>query len=304
MHSAEWAPSQTMAQMTMRVTAGSRARRGMLEAVPGAHAVVIGTAASTLHRNGLSCLRSRICTSAVPARRHCCLKTLIAVSYTFFPGLDTQLAIVGLLYRYICNVAQIALITGGDSGIGRSAAFMFAKEGADLAIHYLNEDRDAEVHSNCRKKTHAAHNPNQLVASLSLCSAHGVAVLVAVWHSQHGCSLPQADIACRRPILPAGVLCLGLLDGPACLAPGSGPGMLSTWRRTSSRSLRRRAACASSSAATCRRRHTPKDLLLRAISRLRTIYCSRTRRRSSRRRAASASSSAATWTMRRCAWRW
>lgn len=74
------------------------------------------------------------------------LKTLIAASCIFFPVLDTQLAIVGLLHRYICNVAQIALITGGDSGIGRSAAFMFAKEGADLAIHYLNEDRDAEVH--------------------------------------------------------------------------------------------------------------------------------------------------------------
>ncbi len=40
---------------------------------------------------------------------------------------------------------QIALITGGDSGIGRSTAFMFAREGADIAISYLNEDRDAEV---------------------------------------------------------------------------------------------------------------------------------------------------------------
>jgi NAD(P)-dependent dehydrogenase (short-subunit alcohol dehydrogenase family) len=40
---------------------------------------------------------------------------------------------------------QIALITGGDSGIGRSAALMFAREGADIAISYLNEDRDAEV---------------------------------------------------------------------------------------------------------------------------------------------------------------
>lgn len=42
-------------------------------------------------------------------------------------------------------VVQIALITGGDSGIGRAAALMFAREGADLAISYLNEDRDAEV---------------------------------------------------------------------------------------------------------------------------------------------------------------
>jgi NAD(P)-dependent dehydrogenase (short-subunit alcohol dehydrogenase family) len=37
-----------------------------------------------------------------------------------------------------------ALITGGDSGIGRSVAIHFAKEGADVAIIYLAEDQDAE----------------------------------------------------------------------------------------------------------------------------------------------------------------
>ncbi len=39
---------------------------------------------------------------------------------------------------------RIALITGGDSGIGRSAAGHFAREGADVAIVYLDEDTDAE----------------------------------------------------------------------------------------------------------------------------------------------------------------
>jgi len=39
---------------------------------------------------------------------------------------------------------KYALITGGDSGIGRSAAVHFAREGADVAIIYLNEDTDAE----------------------------------------------------------------------------------------------------------------------------------------------------------------
>lgn len=39
---------------------------------------------------------------------------------------------------------KIALITGGDSGIGRAVAVAFAKEGASVAIVYLNADSDAE----------------------------------------------------------------------------------------------------------------------------------------------------------------
>jgi len=39
---------------------------------------------------------------------------------------------------------KVALVTGGDSGIGRSVALHFAKEGARVAVAYLNEHRDAE----------------------------------------------------------------------------------------------------------------------------------------------------------------
>jgi NAD(P)-dependent dehydrogenase (short-subunit alcohol dehydrogenase family) len=38
---------------------------------------------------------------------------------------------------------KVALITGGDSGIGRAVAIAYAKEGADVAIVYLDEHQDA-----------------------------------------------------------------------------------------------------------------------------------------------------------------
>src|SRR4051812_41919044 len=39
---------------------------------------------------------------------------------------------------------KAAIITGGDSGIGRAVALAFAREGADVLISYLSEEADAQ----------------------------------------------------------------------------------------------------------------------------------------------------------------
>lgn len=66
------------------------------------------------------------------------------------PGFESKLSPLPKTEKSEINASnklagKIAVITGGDSGIGKAVSLLFAKEGADIAILYLNEDSDANT---------------------------------------------------------------------------------------------------------------------------------------------------------------
>jgi NAD(P)-dependent dehydrogenase (short-subunit alcohol dehydrogenase family) len=76
-------------------------------------------------------------------------QTLPAQSQPRQPGLESDMEprpqAEMAHYRAAGKLAgKVALVTGGDSGIGRAVAIGFAKEGADVAIAYLDEHEDAQ----------------------------------------------------------------------------------------------------------------------------------------------------------------
>lgn len=74
-------------------------------------------------------------------------KTLPPQHQSERPGLEYKMNPRPVFDREVPDkklAGKTAIVTGGDSGIGRAVSVLFAKEGANVAIVYLSEHRDAE----------------------------------------------------------------------------------------------------------------------------------------------------------------
>jgi short subunit dehydrogenase len=99
---------------------------------------------------------------------------------------------------------MVGLITGGDSGIGRAVAVLYAREGADVAVVYLNEHEDAAE----TKHAVEAEGRRCLLIPGDVANAHfcksaveqTVKAFGKLRHSREQCRLPGACRSHRGPV--------------------------------------------------------------------------------------------------------
>ena len=96
----------------------------------------------------LSFLNSFFCMLFLPHQRLSQGLNIFTIHQNYQPGIEKEMKQKpisdDLTYSGSNKLKdKIAVITGGDSGIGKAIAIAFAKEGADVVIMYLNEDEDA-----------------------------------------------------------------------------------------------------------------------------------------------------------------
>jgi NAD(P)-dependent dehydrogenase (short-subunit alcohol dehydrogenase family) len=89
-----------------------------------------------------------------------------------------------------------ALITGGDSGIGRAVAIAFAKEGADVAIAYLSEHDDAK---HTAELVHAEGRRCELIPGDLASRSHCEHVVAKAVHALAGLDILVNNVATQEP---------------------------------------------------------------------------------------------------------
>jgi NAD(P)-dependent dehydrogenase (short-subunit alcohol dehydrogenase family) len=92
-----------------------------------------------------------------------------------------------------------ALVTGGDSGIGRAVTIAFAKEGADVAITYLSEEEDADARHTAELVKAAGHRCTTIRTDLAVADNCEQAVRQAAGELG-GLDILVNNVATQRPV--------------------------------------------------------------------------------------------------------
>lgn len=96
---------------------------------------------------------------------------------------------------------KTAIITGGDSGIGRAVAVLFAKEGADVIVLYLKEHRDAKLtreivekkyHRSCLLVTGDINNEKFCISAIKKSVKNFL--LLTFWSTMLRCSMSRVTL--------------------------------------------------------------------------------------------------------------